>query len=411
MRDGAASSAPHPGAGGGPSADRAAVVGVGTIGFGDFSAESVASMASRATDGALEDSGLERSEIDGLLVQIGSPRGLDYDEMASLLGLRVRYATQTWSHGRFTATVIANAAMALGHGLCEHALCVAAFKSSPFGRHGTPAGIGFEEGLREGGGPHAEAPAAGMAAPISGAAMSTRRYLERHGIDRRKLAAVALAQRRAAARNPLAVMAERGMSPGDYHSSPYVVEPLRRLDCSLPVDTAVAVILARADRARELRRPPIHVLAFEGLHAGPDEFIFGQPGLGVNQAETFDFEPNGDGQAVFERAGLSPADVDTLHCYDGFAPQVLWTLERFGYCPPGEAADWIQGGRIELGGELPVNTSGGHLSEGHANGWGHTLEIVRQLRGEAGPRQVEGARIAQWATTLGDSVIYGVDGG
>jgi acetyl-CoA acetyltransferase len=386
-----------------------AIAGVGTIGFGDFGEESVGSMASRAVAAALEDCGLERSAIDGLLVHIGSPRGLDYDEMAALLGLRVRYATQTWAHGRFCSTVIATAAMALKHGLVEHALCVAAFKSSPFGRHGTETGVGFEEGMREGGGPHAEAPYAGMAAPISGAAMSTRRYLDRYGLERERLGAVALAQRRAAAANPLAAMRQREISPTDYESSRYVVEPLRLLDCSFPVDTAVAVILTGIERARELRRPPVRVLAFQGLHAGPDEFIFGQPGLGVNQAEVFDYEPRGADEPVFRLAGVAPGEVDTLHCYDGFSPQVLWTLERFGYCAPGEAADWIQGGRIEVGGELPVNTSGGHLSEGHANGWGHTLEIVHQLRGEAGSRQIEGAQIAQWATTLGDSVIYGAD--
>ena len=99
--------------------------------------------------------------------------------------------------------------------------------------------------------------------------------------------------------------------------------------------------------------------------------------------------------------------MQTLHCYDGFSPQILWTLERFGFCAPGAAAGWVADGRIELGGELPVNTSGGHLSEGHANGWGHTLEIVRQLRGQAGPRQIPGITVAQWATTLGDSIIYG----
>jgi acetyl-CoA acetyltransferase len=109
---------------------------------------------------------------------------------------------------------------------------------------------------------------------------------------------------------------------------------------------------------------------------------------------------------VFREAGIVPADVDTLHCYDGFSPQVLWTLERFGFAPPGEAADWVQNGRIELGGELPVNTSGGHLSEGHSNGWGQTLEIVRQVRGEAGERQVTDCELALWATTFGDAILY-----
>jgi acetyl-CoA acetyltransferase len=386
--------------------ERAAVVGIGTAGFGRMADASVAAMADEAVAGALADSGLERHEIDALAVHIGSPRGLDYDELATLLGLEVDYAMQTWSHGRFGSTVIATAAMVLELGLADCALCVAAFKNSSFTRVGTTTHAAFFEGMREGGGPHAETPYAGLAAPIGGAALATQRYLHRYGVDRDKLAAVALAQRRAAQQNPLAAI-RAPMTLADYESSRYIVEPLRLLDCSYPVDTAVAVILTRADRAAHLRAPAVHVRGYQGIHASPNEFIFGQPGLGVNQAEVFDYAPLGPREPVYARAGVTPADVQTLHCYDGFSPQILWTLERFGFCAPGEAADWIAGGRIELGGELPVNTSGGHLSEGHANGWGHTLEIVRQLRGQAGPRQIAGIKVAQWATTLGDSIIYG----
>jgi len=385
-----------------------AVVGIGTVGFGNMAEESVASMADSAVAAALEDSGLERREIDGLLVHIGSPRGLDYDEMAALLGLEVTFATQTWSHGRFGATVIATAAMALEARLTDIALCVAAFKNSPWTRVGSKGHNAFFEGMREGGGPHAETPWAGLAAPVAGAAMATRRYLHRYGVDREKLAAVALAQRAAAQRNELAVM-RKPLSAQGYAASRPIVEPLRLHDCSVPVDTAVALILARADRAAHLRAPVVHIRGYQGLHAGPNEFIFGQPGLGVNQAEVFDYEPLGALEPVFRRAGVMPAEIQTLHCYDGFSPQILWTLERFGFCEPGEAADFIAGGRIELGGQLPVNTSGGHLSEGHSNGWGQTLEIVRQLRGQAGARQIPDVALAQWATTLGDSIIYGRD--
>jgi acetyl-CoA acetyltransferase len=387
-----------------------AVVGIGTVGHGRFDDESVASMTERALSAALADAGLERRQLDGLLVHIGSPRGLDYDEVALLLGLEVRYASQAWSHGRFCATVLIHAAMALECGLADYAVCIAAYKNSAHARIGTTASPYFFEGMREAGGPHAETPWVGMAAPSAGAAMSTRRYLHRYGIDREQLGAVAVAQRAWARLNPLAAMT-KPMSRGDYERSPFVVEPLRLFDCSYPVDTGVAVILTRADRARALRQRPVHLLGYQGIHAGPNEFIFGQPGLGINQADVFDYRPPGAAQPVFEQAGLTPADVGTLHCYDGFTPQVLWTLERFGYCGPGEAADWVQGGRIEQGGELPVNTSGGLLSEGHANGWGHTVEIVTQLRRQAGPRQVPDLRVAQWATTLGDSIIYGSEPG
>lgn len=383
-----------------------AIVGIGTVGFGHFADESTASLANRAVGAALDDAGLRRSDIDGLLVHIGSPRGLDYDTAARLLALNVRFASQTWSHGRFAATVIQHAAMALGERLADVVLCLTVFRNTSFGRHGTPGFPDFGEALREGGGPHAETPSAGLLAPIGGAAMATRCYLDRYSIDREKLGAVAIGQRRAAALNPLAVM-RVPLTPADYAGSRAVVEPLRLLDCSVPVDTSVAVILARVNRAESLRRAPVHLLAFQGLSAGPEEFVFGQPGLGVNQASVFEYRPAGAAEPVFVRSGIGPGEVDTLHCYDGFSPQVLWTLERFGFCAPGEAAEWVQGGRIEIGGQLPVNTSGGHLSEGHSNGWGQTMEIVRQVRGDAGERQVPGCKIALWATTLGDAILYG----
>ncbi|HUY51268.1 MAG TPA: thiolase family protein [Streptosporangiaceae bacterium] len=384
-----------------------AIVGVGTVGFGTFTDSSSATLANAALERALEDSGLSRADVDGLLIQIGSPRGLDYDAAARLLALNVRFTSQTWSHGRFGATVMQHAALALTEGLADVVLCLAVFRNSAFAKIGTAGFPSFGEGLREGGGPHAETHWAGLAAPIGGAALAIQRYLHRYGIDREKLGRVAIAQRRAAAGNPLAVFSKE-IDADEYARSPYVVEPLRVLDCSVMVDTAVAVILTTSERARDLRQRPVCLLAYQGIRGGPNEFVFGQPGLGVNQAEIFDYSPDKHVMSVFGKAGLDPGEIGTLHCYDGFAPQVLWTLERFGFCGPGEAADFIGDGRIELTGTLPVNTSGGHLSEGHSNGWGHTLEIVAQLRGQAGPRQIAGCETAMWGTTIGDAIIYGI---
>jgi acetyl-CoA acetyltransferase len=384
-----------------------AIAGVGAL---DFSSgvldESVSAIANRAVVLALGDCGLQRSALDGLIVHIGSPRGLDYDEFATLLAIGTRFSSQTWAHGRFCGTVLQHAAMALDHRLADYVLCVATFMNSRFTQHGTPGFPGFAENLREGAGPHAETLYAGLAAPVGGAAMATTRYLHKYGVDREKLAAVALSQRKSALLNPAAVM-KKPITIADYNASPLIVEPLRRLDCSVSVDTSVAVILTRADRARDLNKPPVYLRSYQGIAAGPNEFVFGQRGLGINQCGEYDYVPAGAAEPVFLAAGITPRDVDTLHCYDGFTPQVLWTLERFGFAPVGGAADWVQDGRIDLGGELPVNTSGGHLSEGHSNGWGQTVEIVRQLRGEAGLRQLPGCRLALWATTFGDAILYG----
>ena len=382
-----------------------AIAGIGTTGFGQFSDRSATSMANQALQAALDDAGLDRGDVDGLISQIGSPRGLDCDELARLLALDVRYVSQTWDHGRFCATVIETGATALMNDLAQIVVCMAVFRNSAFARHGTEGFPGFEENFREGGGPHAESPHTGLLAPIGGAAMSTRRYFYKNNVAPDALAAVALAFRRHAALNPLAVK-RAPLTRDTYLAAPFICEPLRRLDCSVPVDTATVVILVRAERATRLRQQPIYIESFQGLAGGPNEFVFGQPGLGINQRDVFDYMPLGAAEPVFTKAGVTPADVDTLHTYDGFAPQVLWTLERFGFAAPGKAANWIQGGRIELGGELPINTSGGHLSEGHSNGWGQTLEIVRQLRGAAGDRQIPHCRRALWATTFGDAILY-----
>jgi acetyl-CoA acetyltransferase len=385
--------------------ERSAIVGIGTVGFGDFSSQSAAGLAGRALSEALADSGLERRDIDGLIVHIGSPRGLDHDEMAKLLGLQVGFASQTWSHGRFGATVLQHAAMVVMHGLANHVVCMGVFRNSAFPRHGMVGFPGFDENFREGGGPHYETPHAGLIAPIGGAALATQRYLDLYGIDREKLGAIAVAQRQAACLNEHAVR-RTPLDQSAYTQSPFVVEPLRRLDCSTPVDTGIAVIVSRADRAKDLRQRPVILESFQGLAAGTEEFVFGQPGLGVQQHHIYRYQPSGRNQPVFTRAGLTPEDIDTFHCYDGFSSQVLWSLERFGFAPAGESADWIQGGRIALTGSLPVNTSGGHLSEGHSNGWGHTLEIVRQLRHQAGLRQIADCRTALWGSTFGDAILY-----
>lgn len=383
-----------------------AIAGIGCAAFSRTPLEgSLASFANLSLTEALVDSGLKRNQIDGLLVHIGSPRGLDFDEMAKLLALRTRFSSQTWAHGRFCGTVLQHAAMAIDHGLVDFVACMGVFANRRFGNHGASNFPGFEENMREGGGPHAENLAAGLALPAGGAAMALQRYLHKYKVDRAKLAAVPLAQRRAAQMNPGAVM-QKSMTLEDYLSSPVIADPIRLFDCSIPVDCSITVILTSAQRAKDCARRPVYLRAYQGMAAGPEEFVFGARGLGIAQIDEPDYAPLGGDEPVYRNADCCPSDIDTLHCYDGFSPHVWWTLERFGFAPPGGAPDWTQAGRIEIGGELPVNTSGGHLSEGHSNGWGQTAEIVRQLRGEAQARQVKDCRLAMWATTFGDAIIY-----
>lgn len=382
-----------------------AIVGIGDAGISRSLHGNMSGLVDTAVSSALEDAGMRREELDGLVVHIGSPRGLDYDEVANLLALDTQYSNQGWSHGRFGATTIINAVMALECGLANAVVCVGAFKNSTFATIGSSKNLFFSEGSREGGGPHGEWPFLGMVAPIAGAAMSTRRYLYRYGIDRERLGAVAIAQRQWSHLNQAAVMRGRPMDRAAYKASPPIVEPLRRFDCSVPVDVACAIILTRADRAEDVSINPVHVLSYQGLQAGPGVPIFGQPGDGINQPGVHSSPASVRPIRVFDQVYMTTDDIDAFYCYDGFSVQIPWTLERFGYCSAGQGLDFIED-RLGPEGSFPVNTHGGHLSEGHTNGWGATLEIVRQLRGEAGPRQVSGIGTAQWATTLGDSILY-----
>ena len=175
----------------------AAIVGIASTGcrHGQFADRTAISVASEVLAGALADAGLTRDRIDGLVVHIGSPRGNDYDLAASLLGLNVRYAAQSWSHGRFGATAIQSAVMALSFGLTDYVVCLAAYRNSGAGKHGTKTRNTFQESLRDGGGPHAETPYAGFSAPGAGAAMAASRYFHKYDVSPEKLAAVALADR------------------------------------------------------------------------------------------------------------------------------------------------------------------------------------------------------------------------
>jgi acetyl-CoA acetyltransferase len=387
---------------------RTAVVGVATIGFGRYPDKTALELADEAVRAALSDAGLKRRDIDGVVVNHGSPRGMDYDATARLLGLNIRFGAQSWNHGRFSSSVVQHAALAIHGGLAETVVCLAASRNTQYDQHGKPGRPSYYEAVRDAGGPHAETPHVGLAAPVGGTAMAYQRYLHKYGGDPDKLAAVPVAQRRHAALNERAIM-RAPLTTEQYLDARYIAEPLRLFDCSVVADGGIALIVTTAERARDLASPPVYLRGMQGLSGGPNEFIFGQPGLGINQADVFEFRSTDFNQRVFEMAGVAPEDVDVLGVFDSFSPHVLWALERFSFCGPGEALDFVQDGRIEIGGELPTNTSGGHLSEALYGGWNQMAELVRQVRGECGERQVVGARIGQYATAIGDSIIFGAD--
>jgi len=384
--------------------DRSAIVGVGNSAYGRRLMRSPIDLAADAIANALDDAGLARKDLDGLIVSFGSPIGADGDTLAQVLGLNLRSYNQTWAHGRFTASCIQWAAMIVNAGLADAVACLASVSFSGM-RRPMMGGGGDREGSREAGGGHGEDPVYGMTSPGAGAAMVARRYFERYGTNSRALAAVPVAFRKHASMNPIAMMRE----PFDveaHQRSRYVCEPLHLLDYCLINDGAACVIVTTAERARDCKKRPVLISGMQGLPGSREEFIWSYPGLGIAQQSVFDYKA--ELHPVYKMAGITPADVDALFTYDAFSILAWIALERWGFCKPGEAPDFTQGGRIEVGGELPMNTNGGLLSESHVMAWNHQVEIVRQLRGECGPRQVKDARIIQWANAYGDSLIYHV---
>ncbi len=382
--------------------DRSAIVGVGESAYGRKLMRSAIDLAADAIVGALDDAGLTREQLDGLVVSFGSPIGADGDTLAQVLGLNLRAYNQTWAHGRFTGSCIQWAALMVNAGLADAVACLASVSFSAV-RRPMMGGGGDREGGREAGGGHGEDPVFGMTSPGAGAAMVARRYFERFGADSRALAAVPIAFRKHASMNPHAIMREP-FGIDEHQRSRFVCEPLHLLDYCLINDGAACVIVTTAERANDCRKSPVYISGMQPLPAGREEFIWSYPGMGIAQQSVFEYQP--ELQAVYKMAGITPADVDALFTYDAFSILAWIALERWGFCKPGEAAAFTQNGRIEVGGELPMNTNGGLLSEAHIMAWNHQVEIVRQLRGECGRRQVKDASVIQWANAFGDSIVY-----
>jgi acetyl-CoA acetyltransferase len=222
--------------------------------------------------------------------------------------------------------------------------------------------------------------------PMNAYALAAARHMHQYGTTRAQLAEVAVAARGWAQRNPEALMRDP-LTVEDVLKSRMVCDPLSLLDCCLVTDGGAALVMVRAERADDFPKPPAFVLGTGHTHWHRQ--ISQMPDLTVTAASE-------SGPRAFEMAGLTPEDVDVLELYDAFTINTILFLEDLGYCPKGEGGRFVEGGRIAPGGALPVNTNGGGLSCCHPGMYGMfpLIEGVRQLRGEGGDRQIEGAEVA-----------------
>jgi acetyl-CoA acetyltransferase len=377
------------------ASDGAVIVGIGETELGKLPGWSSVEIQAEATLRALEDAGLTLAEVDGLinLDPYTEPNSMFGVTLADYLGLQPSFVATIDVGGTVTAMMmLQQAAWAIAAGHCTTVVCV-------FGenmRTGRPPGVSGLLMRNLLGSEEWEDPfgSQGMVIPY---ALLASRFMAETGATQEDLGAVALSTRAHAVRNPSAQM-RTPLTMDDYLSSPMISSPLRRLDCSLVSDGGGAVVLTRASEADPARHRPVRIagLGMRTTHNG----LVGIPDLdqlGMRAA----------GQAAFAAAGLSCEDVDFLLLHDAFTVSVLIQLEALGFCPTGGSGSLVRSGATGPGGRLPVNPHGGLLSQAHVGGMLHVTEAVRQLRGEAGDRQVEGAR---HALVSGNGGVFSVCG-
>ena len=354
-----------------------AIAGIGETPVGKLPQHTTTGLAVTAIRAAILDAGLSLGDVDGIVCDQpnNAPQRSYALTLARTVGIAPGYATDIALGGASPAGCVIHAIMAIDAGLCTAVVCVHAQKQAT-GRAEPHHGPMFD-GLEDYDEPF------GLTSAVSQHATVAARHMHEFGTTSAQLAAVAVAFRNHAARNPAATM-RTPITVDDVLASRWVTKPLHLLDCCLVSDGAGAVVVTSSARARSLRKPPVYVAGFGlGYRAGPLEMP-SLTTLGGAQSSA----------KAYAMSGLRPRDVDFAELYDCFTIIPLVTLEDYGFCKKGEGGAFVEGGRIELGGALPVNTHGGLLSHGHVEGMQHLTEAVKQLRGgEVEPeRQVANAR-------------------
>jgi acetyl-CoA acetyltransferase len=326
---------------------------------------------------ALGDAGLSLDDVDGV-AYAGPAAGL-----AEYLGIRPRYLDGTLVGGSSYELHVEHAAAAIAAGLCD--VVVGVYASTPRSDRKRPGGQ--RRAMPPGPNPALEWEVPyGLRLPIGGYSLAASRHMAQYGTTPDQLAQIAVDTRRWAALNPRARYRDP-ITVDDVLASPMVVSPLHLLDCCLVTDGAGAFVLVSAERARDLARPPVYVLG--AATGGTHQMVTEMPDLTVTGGAV-------SGPAAFEMAGIKHDDVDLLMGYDSFTITALLHLEDLGFCAKGEGGAFAADGRLGPGGSLPMNTNGGGLSYTHPGMYGMFLlvEAVRQLRGEAGERQIDQHRVA-----------------
>jgi acetyl-CoA acetyltransferase len=385
--------------------DKAAVAGIGATEFSKDSGRSEMRLACEAVAAAIEDAGLQPSDVDGMVTYTADTN--PEIEIARSIGIgELTFFSRIHHGGGAACGTVQQAVLAVATGVADVVVCYRAFNERSGNRFG--AGV-------QGRAPIANAEMAhfswyapfGLLTPAQWVAMFGQRYLHEYGATSEDFGRVSVADRKHAATNPKAWFYEQPITLEDHQNSRWIVEPLHLLDCCQESDGAQALVVTSVERARDLpHRPAVIRAAAQG--AGVDQHmmtsyyrdsIVGLPEMGLCARQ------------LYESTGLGPDSFQTAVLYDHFTPFVLCQLEEFGFCKPGEAKDFVKDGRIELGGDLPINTHGGQLGEAYIHGMNGIAEGVRQVRGTSVNQvpDVEHVLVTAGTGVPTSALILGVD--
>ena len=359
---------------------KAAIVGVAESDCGVVPDKTPLELIAQATKWALDDAGLVKEDIDALITAF-EPTNKSTIQVGEYLQIEPKFTDSTYTGGASFEMHVHHAAMAIAAGLCHTALICYGSTQRSDRKNGLPSNIMVD--LQE---PRHQFERPFGTWLVADYALAAQRHMYQYGTTSEQLAEIAVATRKWAAMNPVA-MSRDPITIADVINSPMVSSPFHLLDCCLVSDGGGALIVTSPQRAKDLRNPPVWVLGCGEYHTH----------MSISSMPDFTRTPAREsGEMAFEMAGLTTKDIDVLELYDSFTMTVLLQLEDLGFCQKGEGGLFVEGQRTAPGGKLPLNTNGGGLSFTHPGMYGIFLliEAVRQLRGQCGERQVPEARVA-----------------
>jgi len=349
--------------------DSTAIVGIGQTQFAKLLPQTELELACTAIKIALEDAGIHPSEVDAL----GSytfEHTPDY-EVARNLGFgELHFFSQSPHGGGAGCGAIGQVALAIGAGVAQVGVV---WRSRKRSERSSRVWAGVQARIDD----HWKySRPSGLVRPVDEVAILMRRYMYEFNVTREQLGAVALAQREYAHRNPVAFMQSRTLTMEQYINARMISDPLCLFDNCLETDGAAAVIIVNRERARSLRHLPAFIHAFSQGMSREHQVMADFHGANPLLSSSYVTAAN-----LWRQADCGPNDVDVAQIYDAFSPLVLFSLEAYGLCPCGTAAQFVHDGGTRIDGRLPVNTSGGSLSEVYLHGMNLITEAVRQIRG------------------------------